>query len=118
MLTLSVAASFTLWTSRLSSAVSASVKVGKKMIPDVIDFKILPDYRIQVTLSNGRRGIFNVTPYLDRGIFTELKDYRYFSCAKIEYGTIVWPNKQDFSPETIEIRMEEDVEKKPIWQVR
>ncbi|MFH0926466.1 MAG: DUF2442 domain-containing protein [bacterium] len=77
------------------------------MIPDVIDFEILSDYRIKVTLSSGKAGIFNVTPYLDKGIFTELKDYNYFKRARIEFGTVVWPNEQDFSPETIEIKMEE-----------
>lgn len=77
------------------------------MIPDVIDFEILADYKIKVTLSNGKTGIFDVTPYLDKGIFTELKDYNYFKRARIEFGTIVWPNEQDFSPETIEIKMED-----------
>ncbi len=77
------------------------------MIPDVIDFEILPDYKIKVTLSTGKTGIFDVTPYLDKGIFVELKDYNYFKRARIEFGTIVWPNEQDFSPETIEIKMEE-----------
>ncbi len=75
------------------------------MTPDIIDFEILPDYNIKVTLSNGDIGIFNVTPYLEKGIFRELKDYTYFKRAKIEYGTIVWPNEQDFSPDTIKIRM-------------
>lgn len=77
------------------------------MIPDVIDFEILADYRIKVKLSNGRLGIFDVTPYLDRGIFKELRDYNYFKRARIEFGTITWPNEQDFSPETIEIKMED-----------
>jgi hypothetical protein len=77
------------------------------MIPDVIAFEILSDYKIKVTLSTGKTGIFDVTPYLDKGIFTELKDYNYFKRARIEFGTIVWPNEQDLSPETIEIKMEE-----------
>jgi len=76
------------------------------MIPDVIEFEILADYRIRVTLSNGKKGVFDVKPYLDRGIFKELKDYTYFRRARIEFGTITWPNEQDFSPETIEIKME------------
>ena len=79
------------------------------MIPDVLNFSILPDYRIKITLSNGKTGVFNITPYLDKGIFKELKDYDYFKRARIEFGTIVWPNEQDFSPETIDIQMEEDV---------
>ena len=76
------------------------------MIPDVIDFEILTDYKIRITLSNGSKGVFDVTPYLDRGIFKELKDYNYFKRARIEFGTIMWPNEQDFSPETIEIKMQ------------
>jgi len=76
------------------------------MIPDVIDLEILSDYRIKVMLSNGKEGVFDVTPYLDRGIFKELKDYNYFRRARIEFGTITWPNEQDFSPETIETKME------------
>ena len=39
------------------------------MIPDVIDFEILSDYRIKMTLSNGLSGIFDAKPYLDKGIF-------------------------------------------------
>jgi hypothetical protein len=76
------------------------------MMPDVIDFVILPDHRIKVTLSNGNKGIFDVKPYLDKGVFKELKDDNYFRRARIEFGTIAWPNEQDFSPETIEIKME------------
>ncbi len=76
------------------------------MIPDITHFEILTNHRIKVTLSNGKKGIFDVKPYLDRGIFKELKDYEYFKRARIEFGTLTWPNEQDFSPETIEIKME------------
>jgi len=75
------------------------------MMPDVINFQILDGYKIKVDLSNGRTGIFDATPYLNKGIFKELKDYHYFKRAKIEYGTITWPNRQDFSPNTIDIKM-------------
>lgn len=75
------------------------------MTPDIIDFEILPNYEIKVTLTTGKVGIFDVTPYLEKGIFKELKDYSYFRRARIEYGTIVWPNEQDFSPDTIAIKM-------------
>ena len=77
------------------------------MIRDIIHFKIMTDYKIRLTLSNGKSGIFDVKPYLDRGIFEELKNYDYFRRARIEFGTITWPNEQDFSPETIEIKMQQ-----------
>lgn len=76
------------------------------MIPDVIGFEVLSDYKIKITLSNGNKGIFDVKPYLEKGIFKELKDYNYLKKARIEYGTITWPHEQDFSPETIEIKMQ------------
>jgi len=77
------------------------------MYPDVTEFEILADYKIKLTLSNGKKGIFSVKPYLEKGIFAELKDYDYFKRAKIKYGTISWSNGQDFSPETLEMKMEE-----------
>lgn len=77
------------------------------MIPKIVDFEILADYKIRVTLSTGKTGIFDVTPYLDKGVFSELKDYNYFKRARLAFGTIVWPNEQDFAPETIEIKMKE-----------
>ena len=72
------------------------------MLQNVTEFEILPEHKIKVVLSNGKSGIFDVEPYLDKGIFTELKDYNYFRNAHIEYGTITWQNGQDFSPNTIE----------------
>jgi len=75
------------------------------MLQDIISFEILPEYQIKIVLANGKKGIFDVKPYLDKGIFTELKDYGYFRKARIEYGTITWTHGQDFSPETIELRM-------------
>jgi hypothetical protein len=76
------------------------------MIPDVTTIEILSDYRIKVILSNGARGIFDVTPYLEKGVFRELQDPVYFNRARIEYGTITWPHEQDFCPDTIEAKME------------
>jgi hypothetical protein len=75
------------------------------MIPDVTHFKILADHEIEVTLANGKRDIFDVKPYLNRGIFTELKNYDYFKRAGIEFGTLTWPNEQDFSPKLLKIKM-------------
>jgi hypothetical protein len=40
----------------------------------VIDVKPELDYTLQVVLDNGKIGIFNVAPFLDKGIFQELQD--------------------------------------------
>lgn len=44
---------------------------------------------------------FDVKPYLEYGIFKELKDMNYFKRVKIAFGTVQWPNEQDISPETL-----------------
>ncbi len=76
------------------------------MLQSITEFEILPEHKIKIVLSNGKHGIFDVKPYLDKGIFTELKDYNYFRNAHIEYGTITWQNGQDFSLNTIECLMQ------------
>lgn len=59
------------------------------------------DYTLSVELSDGRSGIFDVKPYLEIGVFTQLKDQEYFKQVKPLFCGIVWPNEQDLSADTI-----------------
>jgi hypothetical protein len=65
------------------------------------------DYIIAIKLDNGKSGIFDVTPFLDKGIFQELKDQRYFEQFRIRGRSISWPHEQDFCADTIEVLMTE-----------
>lgn len=42
----------------------------------VINVEPLNDYKLLLTFDNGEKRIFDVSPYLDKGIFKELKDGR------------------------------------------
>jgi hypothetical protein len=64
----------------------------------------LPAARLLLTFSNGEQRIFDVAPYLDKGIFTQLKDPQYFSRVRVVAGHVEWPNQQDFSPDTLYLR--------------
>ena len=68
---------------------------------DVKRVKPLRDYRLYVELENGRSGIFDVGPYLDRGVFQELKSVDYFNQVYVLFGALTWPNEQDIAPETL-----------------
>lgn len=59
------------------------------------------DYTLSVELSDGRSGIFDVKPYLEKGVFTQLKDQEYFKQVQPLFCGIVWPNEQDLSADTI-----------------
>lgn len=67
----------------------------------VVAVEPLQNYRLKVTLSDGRKGVFDVTPYLNSDFFSELKNPKYFRRVHIDYGTVVWPHEQDIAPETI-----------------
>ena len=73
----------------------------------VISVEPRDNYILFVNLSNGKAGEFDVSRYLDKGIFTELKKQSYFKQARPAFGGVVWPHEQDFSADTIEIEMNE-----------
>ena len=71
------------------------------MNPRVADVVANKDFTITVTFTSGEIGIFDVRPYLDMGIFRELKDWCLFRTAKPFMGTVQWVNEQDLCPDTI-----------------
>lgn len=68
---------------------------------DVVAVRPLENHRIQVQLADGRRGVFDMTPYLDHGVFRELRDAAYFRRVGIQFGAVTWPHDQDIAPETL-----------------
>lgn len=68
---------------------------------DVKTVKPLSDFRLYVETEDGRRGIFDVKPYLDHGVFSELRNETYFKQVGILLGAVTWPNAQDIAPETL-----------------
>ncbi len=68
---------------------------------DVTLVRPLPDYQIYVEVENGRKGIFDLKPYLDHGVFRELRDVNYFNQVGILLGAVTWPHEQDIAPETL-----------------
>lgn len=74
---------------------------GDAMYWDVKLVKPLEDYRIYVEIEDGRKGIFDLKPYLDFGVFRELKNVHYFNQVGIMFGAVTWPHEQDIAPETL-----------------
>lgn len=71
------------------------------MSPKVIKVEPLENYQLRLTFSNGEIRRFDVTPYLDKGRFTELQNIEYFQQVQLSFGSIQWPHEQDFSPDTL-----------------
>ena len=68
---------------------------------DVKVVNLMPDFRIYVEIEDGLKGVFDLKPYLDHGVFRELCDVHYFNQASILFGAVTWPPEQDIAPETL-----------------
>jgi hypothetical protein len=67
----------------------------------VKEVKPQDDFHLLLTFENGEIRLFDMKPYLDFGIFKELKDIRLFKTVKTSFDTIEWDNEADFDPETL-----------------
>ena len=66
-------------------------------------YKAIPlrNHRLKIEFLNGEIRIFDVSPFLERGIFKQLNDKSYFDRVSVKMGTVEWPNGQDFCPDTV-----------------
>jgi len=59
-------------------------------------------YSFLVVFDDGAQAVIDFSEYLDRGpVFAPLRDPAFFRQARIEGGTIAWPNGADIAPETL-----------------
>jgi hypothetical protein len=52
-----------------------------------------------LTFENNEKKIFDMKPYLDKGIFSELKDEKKFRSVRVSFDSIEWCNQADLDPE-------------------
>jgi hypothetical protein len=64
---------------------------------------VLPqdDYLLLLTFENGETRQFDMKPYLDLGIFRELKDLNLFKTVRTSFDSIEWANEADLDPELL-----------------
>ncbi len=61
----------------------------------------MANYRLKIMFENDEIKEFDATPFLDKGIFNELKNENYFKQVRVSFGSVEWPNEQDFSKDTL-----------------
>ena len=61
----------------------------------------LDGYRLEVAFENGERRIFDVTPYLQRGVLVHLQNRATFQAARVVAGSVEWPGGLDLSYDTV-----------------
>ena len=69
---------------------------------DVISIEYKGGFVFRVVFDDGRGGDVDFSEYIGRGpVFEPLRDTSFFKEARIEGGTISWPNGADVTPETL-----------------
>jgi len=71
------------------------------MNPYVKNVKIVDDHQLALEFENGERRIFDMTPYLNRGIFFRLQNRVLFQAARVVAGSVEWPGGLDLSYDTL-----------------
>jgi hypothetical protein len=71
------------------------------MNPYVASVRPIDNYRLDIVFENGERRIFDVKPYLFRGIFVRLQNRPTFEAARVVAGSVEWPGGLDLSYDTL-----------------
>lgn len=74
------------------------------MTPDVVQVKPLSDFCLEAVFENGERRWFDMKPLLSYPAFCALTERNLFMKAHAEYGTVVWNDEIDLSPDTLYLR--------------
>ncbi len=71
------------------------------MYKSIIDVIPKDNYELLLTFEGDEKRIFDMKPYLNKGIFRELKDEKIFRSVRVCFDTIGWKNHADIDPETL-----------------
>ena len=69
---------------------------------DVVKIEYKGGYVYHIVFDDGKSGDIDFSDYIGKGpVFEPLRDMSFFQEARIEGGTISWPNGADVAPETL-----------------
>ena len=74
------------------------------MSPKIETVEPLEGTKLKLCFDNGEQRVFDVTPYLGKGVFSELAAPAYFRRVVASRNHVEWPNGQDFSRDTLYLR--------------
>ena len=69
---------------------------------EVVEIEYTSGYSYRIAFDDNTSAVIDFSEYLDGGpVFAPLRDLDFFQKARIEGGTIAWPNGADVAPETL-----------------
>jgi len=71
------------------------------MNPYVKSVQSQDDYCLLLTFENGEKRIFDLKPYLSKGVFTRLQNIALFKTVRVVSGSVEWHGEIDLSYDTL-----------------
>ena len=71
------------------------------MNPYVKKIRPVDGYLLELLFQNGERRVFDLKPYLNRGVFARLQNRAIFRAARVVAGSVEWPGEIDLSYDTL-----------------
>jgi hypothetical protein len=71
------------------------------MNPYVKSVRPQQDYCLLLTFENGEKRIFDLKPFLEKGVFKQLKNDSLFKTARVVSGSVEWHGEIDLSYDTL-----------------
>jgi hypothetical protein len=59
------------------------------------------DFSLAVVFEDGAKGVLDMAPYLDFGVFNKLKNLEQFKRVRVAFDTVEWDCGIDLDPEFI-----------------
>lgn len=56
---------------------------------------------MEVIFENGEHRVFDLKPYLERGVFARLRNQATFQAVRVVAGSVEWPGEVDLSHDTL-----------------
>ncbi len=71
------------------------------MYQAVVSVQPNDDFSVTVVFEDGVKGVLDMTPYLDFGVFKQIKDFDQFKRVRIAFDAVGWECGVDLDPEFI-----------------
>ncbi len=68
------------------------------MYPAVKEVRPQEDYTLNIVFENGEKGVLDMKPILNFGVFQRLKKYEIFQQVRVGFDTIEWECGVDLRP--------------------
>ena len=69
--------------------------------PVVVSVSNEKDHTLSVAFESGEKGLLDMKPYLDLGVFRKIRDPKVFETVHVSFDTIAWESGADLDPEFV-----------------